>query len=381
MAIVGTLVSLALIFLILMDGFEAMVLPRRVTHRYRFARLFYQSTWTLWRAVAFRFPEGKYREAYLGRFGPLSLLGLFASWVSGLILGFALLQWSMGIALHTPEEQPTFGTYLYLSGVTLFTLGYGDVTPATTFGRALAVAEAGVGFGFMAVIIGYLPTLYQAFSHRETAIALLDARAGSPPSAAQCLLRVARLKSNAALVPFLVEWEHWAADVLESQLSFPVLGYYRSQHDNQSWLSALTAVLDTCAVLMVGVKGADLYQAQLTFAMARHAAVDLALVLKVQPEPPLIDRLTSEQFHRLGEQLREAGMDLHIGENVEAKLTELRGMYEPFVEALAAHFLFTLPEFVPDPVPADNWQRSAWMQRTPGIGNLPASKNLDEWHD
>jgi hypothetical protein len=140
-------------------------------------------------------------------------------------------------------------------------------------------------------------------------------------------------------------------------------------------------VLDTCAVLMVGVKGADLYQAQLTFAMARHAAVDLALVLKVQPEMPVVDRLTREEFQRLGEQLREAGMDLHTGENVAAKLTELRAMYEPFVQALAGHFLFSLPAFAPDPVPADNWQRSAWMQRTPGIGNLPTAPSLEEWHD
>src|SRR5262249_34012551 len=152
-------------------------------------------------------------------------------------------------------EQPGLATYLYLSGTTFFTLGYGDVTPVGPFGRVLAVAESGLGFGFMAVIIGYLPVLFQAFSRREVTISLLDARAGSPPSAAQFLLRLARTERVDAVEPFLAEWERWAAELLESQLSFPVLSYYRSQHDNQSWLAALTTVLDTCAFLIAGVKG------------------------------------------------------------------------------------------------------------------------------
>src|SRR5262249_12251993 len=160
------------------------------------------------------------------------------------------------------EGPAGLGTYLYLSGVTFFTLGYGEVVPMTALGRVLIVAESGLGFGFMAVIIGYLPVLYQAFSRREVTISLLDARAGSPPSAAQVLLRLAQARNFAALDPFLAEWERWAAELLESHLSFPVLSYYRSQHDNQSWLAAVTTILDTCALLIVGVKDACPYQAQ-----------------------------------------------------------------------------------------------------------------------
>lgn len=381
MAIVGTVVSLALIFLILVDGFEAMVFPRRVTHRYRLARFFYQGTWTFWRTLALWIPAGKHREATLSRFGPLSLLGLFATWVFGLILAFALLHWSLGTALQAPEGQGTLGTHLYLSGVTFFTLGYGDVTPLQPLGRLLVVLEAGLGFGFMAVIIGYLPTLYQAFSHRETAIALLDARAGSPPSAAQLLLRLARAGNLAAINPFLAEWEVWSAELLESHLSFPVLGFYRSQHDNQSWLSALTTVLDACALLIIGVKGNDPYQAELTFAMARHAAVDLALVLRVRPKAPASDRLPDERLRSLREQLQQAGVEMRDGKVVEEKLAELRGMYEPFVYALAQHFLLAMPEVVPENPTADNWQRSAWMRRTPGIGNLTVADANDGWHE
>ena len=140
-----------------------------------------------------------------------------------------------------------------------------------------------MGFGFMAVIIGYLPVLYQAFSHREQVIALLDARAGSPPTAGELVRRLAKTGRVMHVDSLLWEWERWSADLLESQLSFPVLAYYRSQHDNQSWLTGLTAMLDTCAVLLANVSDVNRYQAQITFAMARHAAVDLTLIFRRLP--------------------------------------------------------------------------------------------------
>jgi hypothetical protein len=375
--IVVALASVTLILLILVDSFETTILPRRVTHRYRFARLFYRGTWTLWRALALRLPAGKRREAFLSLFGPLSLLGLLTTWVAGLILGFALLHWSLDVPVRAPEEEPTFWTHFYTSGVTFFTLGYGDVVPTTTFGRAFAVAEAGLGFGFLAVIIGYLPVIYQGFSRREGVISLLDARAGSPPTAAQLLLRLARSSGTPAIDPFLAECERWSAELLESHLSFTVLAYYRSQHDNQSWLAALTAVLDTCAFLIAVVKGHHPYQAQLSFAMARHAVVDLALVFKT---PPLLaghDRLTESQWHQLRERLKDAGLDLHDGSAALAKLSELRGMYEPFVSALARRFLFVLPPIVPEKATPDNWQTSAWLPRAPEFGSLVIDASRD----
>jgi hypothetical protein len=372
MWVIGLLAGLALIVLVLADGFETMVLPRRVTRRLRLARLFYRSTWNGWCAVALALPRGKWREAFLSRFGPLSLLGLFATWVLGLILGFTLLHWSLGTPLQAPEGAPTFGTYLYFIGGTFFTLGYGEVLPTTPAGRALAVAESGLGLGFLAVIIGYLPALYQAFSRRETPISLLDARAGSPPSASQALLRMARSGGLGEVNALLAEWERWAAELLESHLSFPVLSYYRSQHDNQSWLAAAAAVLDTCALLLAGLRGPNTYQAQLTFAMTRHAVVDLALVFRTPPRPPRPDRLGADRLRRLRDLLRGAGMYLADGGAADARLAELRGMYEPFLAGLADYFLFALPPVMPEET-ADNWQRSAWMPRAPGIGSLPTA--------
>jgi Ion channel len=382
MAILECAAGVALILLIFSDAFEALLLPRTVTRLLRPARLFYRSTWVCWRRLAALLPVGRRRELFLGTYGPLSLLALFVCWGAGLILGFALVHWSLGTAVKTQEPETDFGTYLYLSGVTLTTLGYGDVIPTGPVGRFLVVVQAGFGFGFLALVIGYLPVLYQAFSRREASISLMDARAGSPPSAAQLLLRVAQAPDpNATLAPFLAEWERWAAELLESHLSFPVLAFYRSQHDNESWLATLTVILDTCALLLVAVKGADRYRAQLTFAVARHAAVDLALIFRTPPCPLAVNRLPPERWAVLREQMQQAGLEVRDGPEMEARLTELRGMYELFVSGLADYFLLRLPPVLPEKSAPDNWQTSAWMRRAPGFGNLPGAAPDDDHFD
>jgi ion channel len=379
MAWLGILAAVALIVVVLLDTFEVMVLPRRVRHDFRLARFFYRTTWVVWSWAARLLPAGKWRNGFLGVFGPMSLFALMGVWAVGLIAGFALLQWSLGTRMSVPPGvHPDFTTYLYFSGTTFFTLGYGDLVPTGPLGRALSVAEAGIGFGFLAVVISYLPVLYQAFSRREIAISLLDARAGSPPTAGEMLRRVGEARNLASLSPLLVEWERWSAELLESHLSFPVLRYYRSQHDNQSWVGALTVILDTSALLIAGVDGADGHQARLTFAMARHAAVDLGLVSRTRPVPPGGDRLPPSELERLWQSLRGAGLAVRAEAAVAKALTELRALYEPFVHALAVQFQFAMPPFLPDKSPVDNWQTSPWMARSPGLGGLAAG--TDEEH-
>jgi hypothetical protein len=311
----------------------------------------------------------------LNVFGPLSVFGLVGVWAAGLIVGFGVLHWALGTDLKGADGR--LSAYLYFSATTFFTLGYGDLVPAGAAARALSVLEAGLGYVFLAVIISYLPVLYQAFSRREITIALLDARGGSPPSAGELLRRLGEAGSRPC--PFLVEWERWAAELLESHLSFPMLSYYRSQHENQSWLAALTTILDTAALLLAGGGGSDRYQARLTFAIARHAAVDLALVFGTPPRPPQPDRLPEAELARLRESLRGAGLRLGDGPEAARALAELRGLYEPFVNALAGYFELALPPFQPDKPPVDNWQTSAWTPRSPGLGSLPAAGGDDHF--
>jgi Ion channel len=374
MAWVGVAAASALIVVIFIDTFEMLILPRRVKHSFRLGRLFYRSTWRLWQIAARQSPPGPWRNSFLSIFGPLSLFGLMFVWATGLIFGFAFLHWSLDTSLafgHRPDDD--FLTYLYFSGTTFFTLGYGDVVPTGLLGRGLSVAEAGIGFGFLAIVISYLPVLYQAFSRREITISLMDARAGSPPTAGELLRRLAEARAAAGAGAMLAEWERWSAELLETHLSYPVLSYYRSQHDNQSWVATLTAILDTSALLIAGVGGSHGHQARLTFAMARHAAVDLSMVTQRPPMPPDPDRLPKADLCRLLSVLRGAGMEIRDEQAVAAAVAELRLLYEPFVNALAAHFLFELPGFQPTKPPVDNWQTTPWTPRSPDLGGLPAA--------
>lgn len=351
-------ISIFLILLVLLEAFETIVLPRRVSRRFRLTRIFYRSTWIPWSAVARRVSSSRWQRAYLGFYGPLSLIVLLCFWAIGLIMGFALLQWALGSPLSVPEGTVDFGTYVYLSGTTFFTLGLGDVTPGATLARALTVIESGVGFGFLALIIGYLPVIYQAFSRREANISLLDARAGSPPSAGELLRRYGQ--DLAELGHLLRDWERWSADLMESHLSYPVLCYYRSQHNNQSWLTALTAILDASALVIVGVDGASRRQAHLTFAMARHAVVDLAQVFNTPPCAPVPDRLPPDEVIRLRAALAASGVTLRDGIEADEKLTALRRLYEPYVKSLSEFLFMPLPAFSLATDVADNWQTSAW---------------------
>src|SRR5437867_5300295 len=294
----GSLIAAAgaiFVVVIMWDAFEALVLPRRVTRRLRPTRMFYRVTWLVWSAVARRLRPGGRRETYLSFFGPLSLLVLLAAWAASLVAGFALLQTGLGASLNVPGGG-SFTDHLYLSGETFFTLGLGDITPVSRAGRVLVVLEAGIGFAFLALVIGYLPVLYQSCSRREVNISLLDARAGSPPTAGELLRRHAGDGGIDALCQLLRDWERWSAELLETHLSYPVLAYFRSQHTNQSWLAALTTILDVTALVMVGIDGVPAHQAQLTFAIARHAVVDLAHVFNTKPNMPHYDRLSPGEF-------------------------------------------------------------------------------------
>ena len=350
-----------LICVVLLDAFETIVLPRRVARRLRLARLVFRVTWQLWSSPARgHWRRGDRREAYLSFYGPFALLLLIGVWATGLIGGFALLLWGLGVPFVATGGGAGFGTTLYGSGTTFFTLGLGDVLPPTALGRLLVVLEAGIGFAFLALIISYMPVLAQAFSQREVNVALLDARAGSPPSAAELLRRHAGVDLPGALAQVLLEGERWAAELLESHLSYPLLAFYRSQHAEQSWLAGLTMILDVAALVLVGMDGAPTRPARLAFAMARHAAADLSHILGARPRAVAPERLSAADLTHLRAVMAQAGVPLREGPEADAMLTHLRQMYEPFVNALADRLLMPLPSWLPPPGATDVWKVTAW---------------------
>jgi len=355
--------GIAMLVLVLLDAFETIVLPRRVTRPFRLTTLFYRLTWRPWRLLANAMPRGRRRETFLSFFGPLSLLMLLATWAVGLTLGFGLLQWGMGAhETVTGREITTFWDVLYMSGSTFFTLGLGDVLPKTAGAKFFTIVECALGIGFLGLIIGYLPVIYQSFSERERTIAFLDSRAGSPPTAFEVLRRAARSNNVQEVVSILQQFESWAADILESHISYPVLCMYRSQHDNQSWLAALMTILDVSALVMVGVDGIPPAQARLTFAMARHTVVDLTQIYKTPPIPDGSDRLPLEKLAAFRKALRDQGVVLREDGEATEKLTRLRALYEPHAKALARFLVLTLPPFRAEKERKDNWQTSAWKK-------------------
>jgi len=349
-----------------LDAFQTIILPRRPTGRFRLTRLFLIFTWAPWVLMAERASNKKVREQIYSIYGPLSLLLLLLLWAVLLIFGFGMFYFSMrspfGDAMlgHSSSAWAQFGTDLYVSGTTLFTLGLGDVVPHSLLARGFIIFESGVGLGFVALVIGYLPVLYQAFSHRELSVALLDSRAGSPPNAAELLRRHAFEGREEALVDLLEEWERWSAEILESHISYPILCFYRSQHDTQSWLAALVAILDTCALLISVIEGDHSRQAQLTFVMSRHALIDIGEVFEVLDRNPAhprtdVDRLPSKDFYHLCEALGENQLRL-CGDPAAAKrLHTLRALYEPHAHGLAEYLRLPLPVWVAPPKLNDQW--------------------------
>jgi hypothetical protein len=368
------------LFAALFDAFQTIILPRRATGRFRLTRIFFLATWKPWVFFAGRLHDSRKRESAFSFYGPMSLIFLLAMWAAAITIGFALIYYALGSPFTDAMQGPGFRSDLYVSGTTIFTLGLGDVTPHNGVVRAVIILESGTGLGLLAVVMGYFPVLYTAFSHREVSISLLDARAGSPPTAAELLRRHSYDGGDAALSLLLVEWERWSAELLESHISYPLLCYFRSQHSNQSWIGALTAILDTSALLIAGVQGHEARQAQLTFAMARHALVDLSQIFSLPPVNNGPDRLPQARYELLYGLLCQSGVSVCRDGRSFERLREMRVLYEGYAQALSDYLCMPLPPWIADAPHKDNWLAVAKLRAqteaaNPAPGNAPGKEN------
>ena len=355
-SLIVVILALILLVVVLQDAFEVMLLPRRVHRKTRLTRFYFQAGWAIWTKCALRLPSGRRRERFLSVFGPLSMVALFAMWGTALIISFGTLDWA--VQSGPPLTPSSLTEQIYMSGVTFFTLGYGDVVPHSGAGRLISVVEAGTGIGFIAVVIGYLPVLYQLFSRREAHVIQLDARAGSPPTATTMLIRHAESDGLDKLDDLLREWEVWGSDLLESHLSYPMLVYYRSQHDNQSWLAAVTAVMDSCALILVGVEEMRPLQARMTFTMARQVVIEMARSLSVQPSRfSGGTRLSHDEYLKMEAIFADKALTWRGGPDAEETLAALRATYEPLLDGLGSALLLPLPGWMAADDAADHWQK------------------------
>lgn len=360
MQILAALVGILLVGGILRDAFETIILPRRVSG-FRVSKAFYRLSWKPWAAVARRMPSGDRRETYLSVYGPLSLLILLVLWGILLIAGFALLLWASNF-----DGRMATVNNLYVSGTTFTTLGIGDFVPHTDLARIVTVIEAGTGFGFLAIVISYLPILYQSFARRETAISMLDEWAGSPPSAGDLFRRAVEAGAIDDLRPLINRWEEWTAELLESHLSYQVLSYFRSQHENQSWLASLTAMLDLASAWLAAKAEGRTWSSRRLYAIGRHALGDLSQVLQAAPRFDIPERLTEDEVRAIYDDLERADVGVVEFAAFKERLARLRKGYEPYAFALSRELLMELPPWLPVDGRKDNWETTAWEGSAPG---------------
>ena len=359
MHVVVGILCCALLALLLVEYFIVFLLPRRVKRDPAIARGLLRSLWIPWRASASRLPPVA-SDTMLGVYGPLGLLTVLGTLSLGVVLSFAGLHWAFSTNLGGAHAAGFWQDLYYSAGT--FVSASTPEAPKDAIGKILQIACAAGGFGVLFIAIGYLPALFQAFSGRETAVSRLDARAGSPPCAATLLERSGTHGGWHELNDYLREWEPWAAELMETHLSYPILGYFRSQHSNQNWLAALTTVVDASAYAIAYGPPECLGAAELVFRVGRHTLADLAFAFTrrrgAEATGPAEGRLTQEGLRDLHERLEGSGLHSEPDPEAAQRLTELRGSYEPFAVGIANQLALNLPGWLPDGEVRQNWRAS-----------------------
>ena len=315
----------------LLDVFRTLVMPRAARGRFRLSRILFQLMWRPWRWIGVRRKTVLARERVLATAAPFFFFVLLVGWASLAVLGYGLILWSPAFVHGMGGSDSSFGTAVYFGGSSLFTLGFGDVV-ATGWTRAVVVIAGATGLGLVAVVIAYLPVLYQAFNRREVGVLLLDARAGSPPSGPELLHRMGSAGVASSLPTLFAEWERWVADVLETHMSYPLLALFRSPHDNTSWITSLGSVLDAATLVLTSVDDKPDERAKLLYGTGVHAVEDLFYYLRLTERETLIQR---EEFEDVLQDLKDEGFSVRPVDDAFPRFTEKRANYAPRLEAIA----------------------------------------------
>jgi hypothetical protein len=341
------LLGLMLIAAVLWDVFQSVVVPRPSAGRYRIARNLVRVTWRAARGIALRTSNPRRRDGILGVYAPALVLVLLAIWVLGLVLGYGLLFHAMRDQLS--PQPTTFTEAVYAAGTALFTIGFGDFVPVGTTARVLSLVAAGTGLGIVALVITFLFSLYGAFQRREVQVVTLDSRAGAPPSGVAILETYARLGLVDELPDLFAKWELWAAEVLESHVAYPILGFFRSSHDNESWVGSIGAVLDAATLVVTTVEGVQRGQAKLMASMGEHLVEDVSNAFGFVNEPGAgIARL---EFDEARQRLATAGYRLSEAEPAWCAFSQRRSHYAARLNLLAELWVSPPSQWIGDRAP------------------------------
>jgi hypothetical protein len=348
--IVEFLVGLTLVASMLLDIFWTVVVPRRPPRAgrlFRLSRYVVFRLWTWWRWVGLRFSDAGRRESFLGSFGALAVILLLVGWVTGLVIGYGLLLDALREQMRPPPE--TLGTSLYFAGESMLTLGFGDYAAIGALARAITLIAAATGLGIFAAVLTLLFTLYQSFQKREVAVVVLEAGAGAPPSGVTLLETYALAGILDDLPRVFENWQAWSAEVLDTHLAYPVLAYFRSSHDNDSWISSLGAVMDAATLVLTTIEDGPKGWAKLSRAVGGHCLEDLVQYFRLPDEVEV--GLEREEFEEAVRRLQNAGFRTRDVDEAWSAFSRLRMEYAGRVNALARNWATPPAQWIGDRSP------------------------------
>lgn len=333
-------VGAALLAFVLWDIFQSVVVPRPTPGRLRIARYLIPPTWRLWRAMGLRTKTGLSRDWLLGLYAPGAAILLFGMWIVLIILADGLMLW--GVRHEIQPSPDSFLDALYFAGTSALTIGFGDIVANGPISRLVVLFAGATGLGVVALVITFLFSLFGSYQRREVLVVTLSARAKSPPSAVTLLETHAHLDLVGDLPELFRQWEVWAAEVLDSHVAYPLLGYFRSSHDNVSWISAVGAVLDAAALVVTTIREVPRGQAEITLRVGAHLVEDISNFLRLAGDGSAVDM---EAFGPVYDRLAQAGYALESREEAWRSFERARGKYAGRLETLAAYWATPAPSW------------------------------------
>jgi hypothetical protein len=365
------LLGLLIVATTLLDVFLAVVVPRRTP---RSSRLGSSSVvrylWRGWLSLSFRIESNERRETLLGTFGALAVIVLLAFWLVSLVVGYGLIFDGLKSQLN-PQPETVLGS-IYFAGTSLLTIGYGDIAPIGV-ARIVSLAAGATGLGLFALVITFLFTLYSAFQRREVAVVVLEAGAGAPPSGVT-LLETYAIGGLLDDLPRVFEtWQAWAAEVLDSHLAYPVLTFFRSSHDNDSWISSLGAVMDAATLVLTTIDGGPKGWAKLSLAVGGHCIEDLVQYFHL-PDPRDGPQVERAEFEEACDRLAHAGFRLRDRDEAWERFAVVRSSYASRVNSLARNWMSPPAQWIGDRSPLRGFAR----HDVPPAAPVPASPQVRE---
>jgi len=332
MEVIGLVVGVFLLVLTLWDVFQTVVVPRPSPGTFRIARYLVRGSWQIVRTLLKgRAPST--RDRFFGLFGPAVAILLLGTWLAALVLGYGLVLY--GIRDQLSPMPQSFGTTVYFAASSVLTLGYGDIVATGALARLIVIVAAATGLGIVALVVTFLFSIYGSYQTRELEVIRLQATAGAPPSAVALLEAFARLDLRDRLPAFFVVWQRWAAEVLDSHVAYPVLTYFRSSHDNLSWIGALGTVLDASCLVLTTVRGVPRGDAELMRRVGSHLVEDISnLGFRAGDTEPLAREAFDLAYARLG----TVGYDLEPADDAWPRFEAARSQYVDRLDTMANYW-------------------------------------------